>query len=98
MSLADVRGIGPKKALKLVQQHGRIEDMPEEIRHALPDPDVLNDVRGIFLNPDVADTFAIAPSEPDLDGIIRFLCDEREFSRDRVAAALHRAFAERSLW
>src|SRR5256712_3636200 len=33
-----IKGIGPKKALTLVQQHGRIENMPEEIRQALGDP------------------------------------------------------------
>ena len=93
-----IKGIGPKKALKLVQQHGRIEDMPEEIRQGLPEPEVLDEVRAIYLNPDVTGTFDIAPSEPDLDGIVRFLCDEREFSRDRVTAALHRTFAERTLW
>ena len=93
-----IKGIGPKKALKLVQQHGRIEDMPEEIRQGLPEPEVLDEVRAIYLNPDVTGTFDMAPSEPDLDGIVRFLCDEREFSRDRVTAALHRTFAERTLW
>ena len=93
-----IKGIGPKKALKLVQQHGRIEDMPEEIRQGLPEPEVLDEVRAIYLDPDVTGTFDMAPSEPDLDGIVRFLCDEREFSRDRVTAALHRTFAERTLW
>jgi hypothetical protein len=36
--------------------------------------------------------------EPDVDGIIRFLCDEREFSRERVDAAIERTFRNRSLW
>jgi hypothetical protein len=27
-----------------------------------------------------------------VDGVIRFLCDERIFSRERVTAALERAF------
>jgi hypothetical protein len=46
----------------------------------------------------VTDTFDAAPTEPDLDGIFRFLCDEREFSRERVGAAIKRAFRERTLW
>ena len=93
-----IKGIGPKTALKLVQQHGRIEDMPDEIRQRLPESDVLDQVRRIFLTPEVTDDFEVRPSEPDLDGIVRFLCDEREFSRDRVTAALQRTFAERSLF
>ncbi|HMF95025.1 MAG TPA: hypothetical protein VKE96_12055, partial [Vicinamibacterales bacterium] len=40
-----VRGIGPKKALRLVQQYGRIENMPAEIRDAVGDRDTLDEVR-----------------------------------------------------
>ena len=93
-----IKGIGPKKALALVQRYGRIEDMPAEIRNALGDPDTIDDVRRIFLQPDVSDEFDVNQREPDLAGIVRFLCDEREFGRDRVSAALERTFRERSLW
>ena len=95
---AGIKGIGPKKALALVQRHGRIEDMPAEIREAAGDPDAINQVRRIFLHPDVTDAFDVRQSEPDLGGIVRFLCDEREFGRDRVNAALVRTFRERTLW
>jgi len=90
-----VRGIGPKKALKLVQDYGRIERMPDEIQRALEDVDA---VRRIYLEPDVTDRFDIAFGEPDMAGVVEFLCGEREFARDRVTAALDRAFAERPLW
>ena len=93
-----IKGIGPKKALTLVQRHGRIEHMSDAIRQALGEPAALDEVRHIFLNPDVTDTFDVAQAEPDLGGIVRFLCEEREFSRERVDAALERTFRERSLW
>jgi flap endonuclease-1 len=92
-----VKGIGPKKALKLVQRHGRIESMPPEIRDALDEPAVLDEVRRIYLAPNVTRTFDIRSFEPDLDGIVRFLCDEREFARDRVMAAIDRTFRARPL-
>ena len=95
---AGVKGIGPKKALALVQTHGRIEQMPDAIRDALGDPGAIEEVRRIFLEPSVTDRFEVRPAEPDLDGIVRFLCDEHEFSRDRVTAALERTFRERTLW
>jgi flap endonuclease-1 len=84
-----VHGIGPKKALKLVQQHGRIEDMPAEIREAVGDVDPL---RRIYLQPNVTGEYQIAFNEPDIDGVVKFLCEERQFSRDRVTSALERAF------
>jgi flap endonuclease-1 len=90
-----IKGIGPKKALRLVQEHGAIEQMPAEIREAIGD---ISDVRRIYLEPDVTDEYDIDPHEPDLPGLVEFLCTEREFSRDRVNAAIDRAFRARSLW
>jgi flap endonuclease-1 len=93
-----IKGIGPKKALKLVQRHGRIEDMPDEIRAALGESAAVDEVRHIFLHPAVTDDFDQETRPPDPDGIVHFLCDQREFSRPRVTAALERAFREPSLW
>lgn len=92
-----VKGIGPKKALKLVQQYGRIENMPVTIRDAVGDRAVIDEARHIYLAPNVTDRFDLAPLEPDLEGIVRFLCEEREFSRERVAAAIDRTFRARPL-
>jgi flap endonuclease-1 len=84
-----VRGIGPKKALKLVQQYGSIEAMPPEIGDATGD---VAPVREFFLDPPVSDDYALDAGEPDIDEVVRFLCDERQFSRTRVTDALARAF------
>ena len=84
-----VRGIGPKKALALVRKHGRIEEMPAEIREAVGDVSAL---REIYLRPEVTDDIAFEFGEPDIDGVVRFLCDERQFARPRVTDALARAF------
>lgn len=90
-----IKGIGPKRALKLVQTHGAIEHMPAAIRDAIVDVD---GVRQIYRHPDVTDAYDIAFGEPDFAGVVDFLCREREFSKERVTAALERAFAERSLF
>lgn len=87
-----VHGIGPKKALALVRRHGSIESMPPEIRDAVGDVTAL---RRLYLEPSVTDDYSITFGEPDFDGIVRFLCDERQFSRERVAEALSRAFTKR---
>ena len=96
-----VRGIGPKKALKLVQEYGRIEDMPAEIRDALDlhtPADVLEQVRQIYRAPAVTDDYTVEFGTPDRAGVERFLCDDRIFSRDRVKAALDRAFPPQLLF
>lgn len=90
-----VKGIGPKKALKLVQQFGRLENMPAEIGGEITNPE---EIRQIYLQPDVTDAYEIGAREPDLAGIEAFLVGEHEFSKERVSAALQRAFRERSLW
>ena len=90
-----VKGIGPKKAVMLVQEHGAIEHLPDSIRDALGD---VEGVRRIYLNPEVTDDYRVTFAEPHFAGVIDFLCREREFSSTRVTAALERAFAERKLW
>ena len=86
-----VRGIGPKKALTLVKKYGRIEAMPGDIREAMGDVDAL---RRIYLAPAVTDDYTIDFSEPDHDAVVRFLCEERQFSTERVTDALARAFPQ----
>jgi flap endonuclease-1 len=91
-----VKGIGPKKALMLVTRHGTIDRMPPEIRDAFG-PD-LNRLRQIYLEPAVVDDYDVKFGDCDREGVIRFLCDEHEFGRERVVAALDRAFGSPKLF
>jgi len=77
-----VKGIGPKKALKLVHDYGSIERMPEEIRSKLTED--LNSVRQVFLKPRFLDNYVLRRSPPDRDGLVKFLSEERGFNRERV--------------
>jgi flap endonuclease-1 len=86
-----IKGIGPKKALALVRKHGAIEQMPAELRDQIGP---VADVRKIYLQPDVTDDYSLEGAACDVDGIVRFLCEERIFSQDRVRAALQRAFGD----
>jgi flap endonuclease-1 len=85
-----IKGIGPKKALALVRKHGSIEDMPPEIREEVGA--IADAVRQVYLQPDVTDDYVLENGACDVDGIVRFLCEERVFSQERVRAALQRAF------
>lgn len=84
-----IKGIGPKKALQLVRTHGRIEDMPAGIRDAVGD---VSGIRQIYLSPPVIDEPPPPPGEPDPVAVVRFLCEDRHFSKERVLDAMARAF------
>jgi flap endonuclease-1 len=85
-----IKGIGPKKALALLKRHGSIEQMPAEVRAGIGDAAAA--VRDVYLRPDVTDDYSTEPGACDASGVIRFLCEERVFSQERVKAALQRAF------
>ena len=85
-----IKGIGPKKALALVRQHGAIEGMPAVIRDAI-EP-IAGPIRALFLKPDVTDDYRIETRSCDVAGVVQYLCGERAFSEKRVTAALQRAF------
>jgi flap endonuclease-1 len=84
-----VKGIGPKTALKLIKQHGSIEETIPELKDA-EFPAEPKRIREIFLNPKVTDNYKLDWKEPNIDGVVRFLCGERDFSEDRVRKALSR--------
>jgi flap endonuclease-1 len=77
-----VKGVGPKKALKLVREYGSIEKMPQEMRPELAED--LDSVREVFLKPRVIENYLLQRSPPDLDGLVKFLSEERGFNKQRV--------------
>ena len=82
-----IRGIGPKKAHKLLTECGSLEEVMRTKGLDLPD---WQEVRRIFLEPEVSDPGPLEPSEPDVAGIVDFLVRERDFSKERVESPLQR--------
>ena len=87
-----VKGIGPKTALKLIKQHGCIEEALPELENA-EFPVEPKRIREIFLNPKVTDNYRLEWKEPNVEGVVDFLCRERDFSEDRVRKALSKMTA-----
>jgi flap endonuclease-1 len=83
-----IRGIGPKTALNLLKKHGRLEDLPAEVGRKVTER--YEEIRDVFLRPEVTDDYGISFEEPDEEGVYRFLCEERDFSRQRVKTAVQR--------
>jgi flap endonuclease-1 len=82
-----IRGIGPKKALKLITEHGSLEKVIEAKGYDLPQ---WQEVARIFLEPDVLDPGPIVAGEADAGGVTDFLVGEHDFSRERVESPLGR--------
>ena len=80
--------VGPKTALKMIRQHSRLEDVPQ-IQEQLRGIDY-EQIRGIFLRPEVADVGKIEFGSVDYGGITDYLAGERDFSEDRVNSSLGR--------
>jgi len=83
-----IKGIGPKTALRLMRKHGRLEDLPEDLKSQLPTQ--YEEIRNIFLKPEVADDYQIEWEELQEEELYEFLCDERDFSRQRVKTVIQR--------
>jgi len=82
-----VRGVGPKTALNLIKKYGTLEEVLRVKNYDIPN---WQEVREIFLNPNVTDNYKLVWRGVDEEKVIRFLCDERDFSEDRVKGALEK--------
>jgi flap endonuclease-1 len=91
-----VKGIGPNKALGLIRNYGKIEKLPSEIKSVLEVQNYL-EVRKFFLEPKLTDDYTLKYEPLQEDELYRFLCDQRDFSRERVETAVQRmkAFYQR---
>ncbi len=88
---AGIRGIGAKKALKLVKENSSFEEIAQKIGKDID----YKPVEELFLNPPYADVKKedLRMRPPDKDKLLEFML-ARSFSADRVDAALKRAFKE----
>jgi flap endonuclease-1 len=78
-----VKGVGPKTALKLIKKHDSLEKALPYLKKAeFIHP--IEEIRELFLNPKVTDDFTLEWHSPDAEGIVDFLCYERDFNRKRV--------------
>jgi flap endonuclease-1 len=81
-----VKGVGPRKALSLIKKHGDLERALEALGVELEVE--VGEVKEIFLNPSVRDDYVLEWRRPDPEAVKRFLCDQKDFSEERVEKAL----------
>lgn len=84
-----IRGIGPKRAIELVRQYETIEEIVRNLdtkKFTVPADWNYRKARELFVTPEVDDPAGIELkwTEPDEEGLVAFLCGDRQFSEDRV--------------
>lgn len=81
-----IHGIGPKKGLKLLREHGRAEPALARLGHTVEN---LDELRQLFLDhPSVE--FTPQWGEPRRGRVMELLCERHGFSRARVGSALEK--------
>ena len=84
-----IEGLGPKTALKLIKEHGTLEETLPFVKNA-QFPAEPQRIREIFLKPAITDDYKVEWKEPDVEGLVSFIVKERDFSEDRVRKTLER--------
>lgn len=86
-----IKGIGVKKAQKLIKKHHSIEKVIDEAaigtNVGIENYEL---VRNIFLNPDVNKSYELKWGTPEEGKVKEFLCKEHDFSEERVSKALEK--------
>ncbi|MEM3267476.1 MAG: flap endonuclease-1 [Conexivisphaerales archaeon] len=82
------KGIGHSRALNFIKKYGRLEGIVE-LQSELAGLDYQS-IRHIFLEPSVTDIDPPVWKATDKDAVVKFLCDDHDFSRERVVSALER--------
>ena len=89
-----VKGIGPKKSLKLIKKYGKIENLPNEIKGKLPIN--IDEIRNIYLKPKIIDNYNFNKEELKEEELISFLCDKHSFNQKTVNIIINRMKKSRS--
>jgi len=87
-----IKGIGPKKSLGIIKKMGNLENvfakMDEDANMLTFDE--INEIRRIFLKPNVTDKYDLKWNNTDNEKIYKILCDEHQFTQQRIEPILNK--------
>nr|NP_001188509.1 flap endonuclease 1 [Bombyx mori]ACY92094.1 flap endonuclease-1 [Bombyx mori] len=84
-----IRGVGPKRAIDLIRQHRTLDEVLKNIdteKYQPPTDWDYERARSLFMEPEVADPkdIELKWTDPDEEGLVKFLCGDRQFNEERV--------------
>lgn len=84
-----IRGVGPKRAIDLIRQHRTLDEVLKNIdteKYQPPTDWDYERARSMFMEPEVADPkdIELKWTDPDEEGLVKFLCGDRQFNEERV--------------
>eukprot|EP01023_Acetabularia_acetabulum_P056687 TRINITY_DN6582_c0_g1_i2.p1 TRINITY_DN6582_c0_g1~~TRINITY_DN6582_c0_g1_i2.p1 ORF type:complete len:381 (+),score=70.22 TRINITY_DN6582_c0_g1_i2:131-1273(+) len=92
-----IKGIGPVRALQLIQKHKSIEGILANLdrsKYPVPEPFKFKEAREQFQSPDVANAADFKDqlkwTSPKEDQLIQFLVNEKSFNEDRVRRTIEK--------
>lgn len=96
-----IRGIGPKKAIELINKYRSIEKILENLdtkKYIVPENWNYQQARLLFKEPEVANAEEVELkwNEPDEEGLVKFLCGDRQFNEDRIRAGAKKILKTKS--
>jgi flap endonuclease-1 len=95
-----LKGVGPKRAVKLIRDKGSLVDVLTHLEQDIPDAE---QIRDIFLSPATTDEYDVAFRPLDEAAVRDVLVKEHDFGEERVRstfprfAKLHESLKQRSL-
>ncbi|XP_015187766.1 PREDICTED: flap endonuclease 1 [Polistes dominula] len=96
-----IKGIGPKRAIELIKTHKSLEKIIEKLdtkKYTIPEDWNYKQARLLFKEPDVADVndIELKWSEPDEEGLVQFLCGDKQFNEERVRSGAKKLYKARN--
>ena len=89
-----IKGIGPKKGYNLIKKAGNVENALALVGQSdAPTFSEITEIRNIFLKPEVTDDYTLQWSKSDYETVVKILCDQHQFSRERVESVLDKFLA-----